>query len=60
MNFLRRHLIMNASFPVLTFGWVQQQTQPKVMTGNGQLTKLYSELNEIHTLGSIWYHSEFQ
>ena len=38
MDFLRSHLIMNAPllvdhFPVITFGWVQQQTHLKVMTG---------------------------
>ena len=35
MDFLRSHLIMNAP-------WVQQQTHPKLMTGNGQLKKVSS------------------
>ena len=43
-GFLKKSFIMNAPlvscpFPVITFGWVQQQTHPKVMTGNGQLTR---------------------
>ena len=33
MDFLRSH-------------WVQQQTHQKVMTGNGQLTKVHSQLND--------------
>ena len=31
--------LVSCPFPVITFGWVQQQTHPKVMTGNGQLTR---------------------
>ena len=42
--FLKKSFIMNAPlvscpFPVITLGWVRQQTHPKGMTGNGQLTK---------------------
>ena len=47
MDFLKNHLIMNARwlvdhFQSSLFGWVQQQTQQKVMSGNGQLTKVHS------------------
>ena len=43
-GFLKKSYIMNAPlvscpFPVIVFGCVQQQTHPKVMTGNGQLTR---------------------
>ena len=43
-GFLKKSFIINAPlvscpFPVITFGLVQQQTHPKVMTGNGQLTR---------------------
>ena len=31
--------LVSCPFLVITFGWVQQQTHPKVMTGNGQLTR---------------------
>ena len=31
--------LVSCPFPVITFKWVQQQTHPKVMTGNGQLTR---------------------
>ena len=41
MDFLRSHLIMNAP-------WVQQQTHPKLMTGNGQLKKVYSAKGLCH------------
>ena len=37
---------VSQSFPVISFGWVQQQTHQKVMTGNGQLTKVHSQLND--------------
>ena len=50
-KFLKKSFIMNAPlascpFPVITFGWVQQQTHPKVMTGNGQLTRGAFIINE--------------
>ena len=40
----KKSFIMNAPlvrcpFQVITIRWVQQQTHPKVMTGNGQLTR---------------------
>jgi hypothetical protein len=31
--------LVSCPFPVITFGRGQQQTHPKVMTGNGQLTR---------------------
>ena len=31
--------LVNCTFPVITFGWVCCCTHPKVMTGNGQLTR---------------------
>jgi hypothetical protein len=49
MDFLRSHLIMNAPLSVdyfqsvITVGWLLQQTHPKVMTENGQLTKVHSQ-----------------
>ena len=50
-GFLKKSFIMNAPlvscpFAVITFGWVQQQTYPKVMTGNGQLTRGAFIINE--------------
>ena len=45
-GFLKKSFVMNAPlvscpFPVIRFGWVQlqQQTHPKWMNGNGQLTR---------------------
>ena len=32
-------VLVSCPFSVITFGWVQQQTHPKVMTGNEQLTR---------------------
>ena len=35
-------------FPVIHFGWVQQQTHPKRMTGNGQLTRSAFIINDVN------------
>ena len=34
------------TFPIITFGWVCSCSYPKVMTGNGQQTKVHSWLND--------------
>ena len=47
-GFLKKLFLKSAPLSVdhfqsslLAFGWVQQQTHPKVMTGNGQLAKVH-------------------
>jgi hypothetical protein len=37
--FIMNSPLVSCPFPVIPFGWMQQLTHPKVMTGNGQLTR---------------------
>ena len=39
--------LVSCPFPVIRFEWVQQQTHPKRMTGNGQLTRGAFRINDL-------------
>ena len=57
--------LVSCPFPVIRFGWVQlqQQTHPKWMSGNGQLTKGAFIINDFlrnphfyAILKKLWFH----
>ena len=57
-SFILNVPLVSFPIPVFHFGWVQQQTHPKQMTGIGQLTRGAFRINDLlwnpYLVDSIW------